>query len=625
MPRLTVGSKLTVVFATFALGLLGTFGVPSYYTGRAALVDATVAGLLSEAVQKEAAFATWIAERVRELSRLSQTPHVVAAVTALANKKADQQDMEGTRRRLLSTFRLHVGSSGAFDSIRLLEPTDGMVVLSTDLRDLGTFKENRRYFIEGRVGPFVQDPFYSLAKAAPIMVIALPLETEDGRLIGVLAGEPRLSELNDIIARRSGTRRTDDAYLINSARLFVTRPRLAGGMAVLSRGNYTQTAKECLSGTSGNAIARDYRGQNVVTVYRWLFERNLCLILTVDESEALNEARRFRNAILLGGIAALLGAVLVAVVLANRLIRPVKELDAGASAVAAGDLSIKLSERRGDEFGRLARSFNAMTVALRAKDTQIKGYAEDLEKRVEARTAELRAAQDALLRKERLAALGQLTGTVAHELRNPLGAIAASVSVIQHKCAGTALGLERALERIGRNIRRCDTIITELLDFARAKGLRTEAVVLDTWLSGVLDEQHIPEGITVNCELQMGGAAVCFDPDELRRAVINVIDNARQAMTDGGGDLTVATHMNGERVEIEITDTGPGIPEDVLPRVLEPLFSTKPFGTGLGLPTVQRIMAEHGGGLEIGSEPGRGTRVVLWLPPGGGVGAEAEG
>ena len=255
-------------------------------------------------------------------------------------------------------------------------------------------------------------------------------------------------------------------------------------------------------------------------------------------------------------------------------------------------------------------------------ESRVRAARDTLELRVEDRTAELRAAQTALLRKERLAAMGQLTGTVAHELRNPLGTIATSVHVVRHKCGDPDLGIEKALDRAERGLKRCDAIVTELLDFARAKGVQPEPIALDAWLSALLDEQDVPGGITLVRDLQTGGAVVRFDPEALRRALINLVENACQAMTDGGGAradtaqrrLTVASRVAGGRVEIVVADTGPGIPEEVLPQVLEPLFSTKPFGTGLGLPTVQRTLEDHGGGIEIDSEPGRGTRVRLWLP-----------
>jgi len=246
---------------------------------------------------------------------------------------------------------------------------------------------------------------------------------------------------------------------------------------------------------------------------------------------------------------------------------------------------------------------------------------DELSRLVDEQTAELRAAQSTLVRQERLAVLGQLTGTVAHEIRNPLGAIANTFSVIKHKCLQGETDLRAALDRADRNIKRCDRIITELLDFARARGIQCEAVPLDSWLSDVLREQHIPNAIKVNLDLQTDNQLIQFDPDELRRAAINVIDNACQAMANGSlegepaaGELKIASRVTAQRVEIEVGDTGPGISSDILPQVFEPLFSTKQFGTGLGLSIARRIMEQHGGGLEIDSKEGRGTWVTLWLP-----------
>ena len=240
-----------------------------------------------------------------------------------------------------------------------------------------------------------------------------------------------------------------------------------------------------------------------------------------------------------------------------------------------------------------------------------------LESRVEERTAELHLANEALVRTERLAALGQLTATVAHELRNPLGTIRTSLGVVAHQI-GTAEGvMKRALDRIDRNIERCNRIITELLDFTRVRDLERAPTPLDSWLADFFQEYALPPEVALSREVRAPGAVVSIDRDQFRRALINVVDNACQAMQegdDGGGRLTVATLDTGDRIEIAVTDTGRGMPDDVMARAFEPLYSTKGFGIGLGLPTVKQIMERHGGGIEFASQEGAGTQALLWLP-----------
>jgi signal transduction histidine kinase len=193
--------------------------------------------------------------------------------------------------------------------------------------------------------------------------------------------------------------------------------------------------------------------------------------------------------------------------------------------------------------------------------------------------------------------------------------------------AAAGLRLERPMARIERSIARCDHIISDLLEYTRARELNRRPVALDPWLGEVLDEQHLPEGIVLERRFAASGTMVALDAERFRRVIINILDNAAQAVAaqqSAAGDrrITIATFA-ADQVEILVEDSGPGIAPEVLPRIFEPLFSTKSFGTGLGLPTVKQIVEQHGGIVCISSEPGAGTRVQLRLPTGDGTKAAA--
>ena len=147
--------------------------------------------------------------------------------------------------------------------------------------------------------------------------------------------------------------------------------------------------------------------------------------------------------------------------------------------------------------------------------------------------------------------------------------------------------------------------------------MRRETIALDAWLAGLLEEHATPPEIHVTTGFTLGDQEVTLDVEQIRRAMINVIDNACQAMSDGDArerTLSVVGRQAAGRVEIRVRDTGKGISGEDASRMFEPLFTTRKAGVGLGLSIVKRLLEAHGGGVEATSEPGQGTEMCLWLP-----------
>jgi signal transduction histidine kinase len=237
--------------------------------------------------------------------------------------------------------------------------------------------------------------------------------------------------------------------------------------------------------------------------------------------------------------------------------------------------------------------------------------------KIESERARL-AAQTELLKSERLSVLGQLTATVAHELRNPLSAIRNTLFTVKELAANSGVKLDRPIARMERSIERCDRIISDLLEYTRNRELNRTDLRVDRWLADMLAEQTIRAPVVLSTEFCAPGAVVPADADRLRRVVINLVENAAQALAETPADrekrVAVRTTIADGELVLTVEDTGPGIPPENLSRIFEPLFSTKSFGTGLGLPTVKQIVNQHDGIISVDSEVGRGTCVTVRLP-----------
>jgi len=249
---------------------------------------------------------------------------------------------------------------------------------------------------------------------------------------------------------------------------------------------------------------------------------------------------------------------------------------------------------------------------------ELSKYRDFLEESVRERTQELETAHNELIRRERLGTLGQLTATVSQELRNPLGTLSSSLHAIAIKAEIGGVESGATMARAQRSMSRCDNIIEELLDYTRVHDLELVSTDVDKWCAEVLDDFSVPNEIIVTRELR-SGTTIAMEPERMRRCLTNILNNACQAMSDNTVSLLekrldIRTNIDNTRVEIQISDTGSGFDEDIHKKVFEPLYSSKIYGVGLGLPIVKQIMQQHRGGIENSSSIGIGTCVKLWLP-----------
>lgn len=229
--------------------------------------------------------------------------------------------------------------------------------------------------------------------------------------------------------------------------------------------------------------------------------------------------------------------------------------------------------------------------------------------------SEVKALTEQLIRADRLAAMGELTAGVAHEVRNPLGIIRASVQLMEEaECNRDRV--VSAAQVIKQEIDRLDRVIKALLDFGRPAPPTMRPVAVTQVLEDIaLFSRTFASRAHVQIIERYASdiPEVMADPEQLKQVFVNLISNAVQAMSTGG-TLRIETGVEEDFVFIRFSDTGPGIPEQILSKIFDPFVSTRDAGTGLGLTIVHRIVDDHDGHIEVTSEPGVGTAFTVWLP-----------
>lgn len=327
---------------------------------------------------------------------------------------------------------------------------------------------------------------------------------------------------------------------------------------------------------------------------------NLTVVTRISASAAYLTARQLLDDLILVSLVIVLIAAIFGVLVSRQITRPLERLSNAVRKIAKGDFDVNVEIKSRDEIGMLSNSFNEMASELKERESSLK------------------AAQDALVQSEKMAAIGTLSAGLAHEVKNPLSAVLGYAQLSKRKLDQPE-ALLKNLDIIEHETKRCNEIISNLMQFSRQEKGEFVHITVNEVVSKsmtIVDHQLSLKNVRIESELADNIPQITGNANQLQQVLMNLMINAQHAIGDDGGTITLATFVRDESVTITVSDTGPGVPAEIRAKIFEPFFTTKPAGqgTGLGLSVTYGIIKDHGGEITVERADTGGAKFVIVLP-----------
>jgi signal transduction histidine kinase len=448
----------------------------------------------------------------------------------------------------------------------------------------------------------------TISKELPSFTLAFSQSVEEGEEPVIISALMRLDSMLTLGAKF----KVFEVILADADGILLAHPD-ARKVAARYPANLRPEAQAVHAGNrAGMAIEYSDKGTPMIGAFAGVEVGGVTAAAQIPQAAARLASRTLLGRLLLIALGLLVLMAIVGRFWARRIVRPVERLSDATRKIGQGRFDIQVDVTSRDEIGALAGSFNQMADELKTREQK------------------LEEAHAQLIQSEKLAAFGQLGAGIAHEVKNPLAGIlgCAQLSLMEVE-EGTPL--HENLEIIEKETARCRTIIDNLMKFARQEKAMFESTEINEVVRdacAIINHQLELQQVKIVQDLAQQLPEIQGNSNQLQQVLMNLMINAQQAMEGDPGKVIVSTRRNeAGQIEIVVSDTGPGIPEEIQSKLFEPFFTTKATGkgTGLGLSVSFGIIRDHQGEISVQSEPGRGTDFIIRLPvPPGPVGS-AEG